>query len=433
MWSFATPADFQSKVDWAHNFVTSEVAQLDLLHGHAADRRTPQTRELFRSLRDRVRSAGLWGPNLDRSLGGSQRSSVERVLLDEAIGTSRWAPAVFGYVPHQAWCARVLATYADPASRDRYLPDLWLGDAVAAYALNEPYVGGTKSWLRTTAAREGGGWVLRGEKWFIDDAAFADLFLVVARTRPGAPAREAFTLFLVPAEVDGVEILAVSSIGGQDPRHSSYGHVAFRDVKLSDAAVLGEVHGAYAAIQACRSPLELHEQGRALGVMRRCLEMMAEHAVTHESKRGPLAEFGTTRIAIGKTRYDVEHYRLVLLHAAWLADTAGEDASTESVLAAKAALPRIMGRVVSRAAHLHGALGLSADMPFASWRAAAETLGVSEGATESYWEDLGKLIMAGSSPRSRYTWPADHIPTATSILRESMEAVRWLDSPSTGV
>lgn len=432
MWSFRTPADLQHKLSWARNFVASEVVQLDLLHGHTADRRAPETMDLFHSLRERVRAAALWGPNLEASLGGSALSYVERVLLDEAIGTSRWAPAVFGYVPHQAMYARIVSAYADAATRQQFLPDLWHGDLIPSYALNEPYVGGTKSMLRTAASVENGAWVLRGEKWFIDDAAFADLFLVVALTHPGAQAREAFTLFLVPADAPGVEVIGVSAVGGQDPGHSSYGHVVFRDVRLPVTAVMDRPGGAYNAIQSCRSPLELHDQGRAVAVMQRCLELMGEHALTHESKRGLLAEFQSTQMAIGKSRYDVEQFRLMLLRTAWEADTVGVDAATPYILAVKAALPTIMGRVVRRAAHLHGALGISSEMPFASWRAWADALSVSDGATESYWEDLGKLVLAASTPRQRYTWPSDHIPTATRIMRETTAALQnWLEAPST--
>lgn len=428
MWSFETPPDLQSKLDWVRNFVSSEVAHLDYLHGHPSDRRSPAARELFRSLRERVRSAGLWGPDLDPAVGGNPMSYLERALLDEVIGTSRWSPSVFGYVPAHAMCARIVSGYADEATRRRLLPGLWNGDAIPAYALNEPYVGATKSLLRTTAARENGAWVLRGEKWFIDDAAFADVLLVVALTRPGAPDKEAFTLFLVPADAEGVELVAVSSLGGQDPRFSSYGQVAFRDVTLPDAAVMGKPDGAYAVIRACRAPINLYEHGRAIGVMRRCLDMMVEHAASHESKQGPLAGFQTTQTALGETHNEVEQARLMVLRAAWEVDTRGVNASLPSILSLKAALPETMARVVRRAAHLHGTLGMSSDMPFASWRAWADALGVSDTVPEACWQELGKIMLSTTTPRQRYSWPEDHIPTATRILAESSEAIRrWVD------
>jgi len=427
MWEFETAAPFQTKLDWASSFVSSDVAHLDYLHGHASDR-TPDALKLFRGLRGRVQATGLWGAHLESSVGGSSLSYVERVLLDEVIGLSRWAPRVFGYVPRHTMCARIVSHYGDAETRQRFLPDLWQGDQIPAYALNEPYVGSVKAQLRTVASRRGGIWVLDGDKWFIDDAAFADVYLVVARTRPDAPEREAFTLFLVPAELRGVELISVTSIGGQDPRYSSYGHIAFRDVELPESAVMGTVGGAYSVVRACRPPINLYDQGRALSIMRRCIELAAEEALTRVTRQGRLADFQTTQIDIGKSHYDLEQYRLMLIRTAWEVDKHGVSDSFREILAVKAALPEVMARVVRRTAHLYGALGTSSDMPFASWRAWADALAVSDSIPEACWQDVGKLILGASAPRHGSTWPADHIPTATRILAESNEALEsWPD------
>lgn len=429
MWEFSTPPAYQGKLDWAKRFVRGEVSELDLLHGSAADRHRPATVTLFQSLREEVKRNRMWGPNLPSSVGGSSLGYVELVLLDEVLGTSRWAPSVFGYVPLRSMCASMVSNYGSAPIKSLYLPGLWSGDVIPSYALNEPHVGSVKSRLRTAASRCVGKWVLNGEKWFISDAESADVHLVVARTDDGAGPLQAFTLFAVPAISNGVSLRHVSRVGGHESSLLGYGHLVFEEVELSDAEIVGDVGAAHSVVRASSPVVNIHEQARAVGVMRRCVDLMAQQALSQETDNGRLSEMATTQISLAECDFEVRQYRMMLLYAAWELDQFGLAGAIGTVLALKAALPDIMAKVVSRAAHLHGALGLSNDMPFAQWRAMADSLGVADSVPEACWAELGKLIMESSVRRPPLTWPEDHLPTATTILDETLKAIRsWNES-----
>src|SRR5688500_13114337 len=96
MWDFETEPEFQVLLDWTADFVRDEVTPLDMLLEDPLDLSDPVRQELVPPLQRQVKERGLWACHLDPDLGGPGYGQLKLALLNEILGRSRCAPAVFG-------------------------------------------------------------------------------------------------------------------------------------------------------------------------------------------------------------------------------------------------------------------------------------------------------------------------------------------------
>ncbi|MEV5712853.1 acyl-CoA dehydrogenase family protein [Amycolatopsis mediterranei] len=125
--------------------------------------------------------------------------------------------------------------------KDRWLPAMYRGDAIACQLFSEPGAGSDLAGVRTSAVRDGGGWVLNGQKVWTSVAHLSQLGLALTRTDPDAPKHRGITAFLVPMDAPGVEIRPLRQMtGGAD-----FNEVFLTDVRIPDDHRLGEVDGGW--------------------------------------------------------------------------------------------------------------------------------------------------------------------------------------------
>ena len=116
-WDFETEPEFQEKLDWMDEFVTSEIEPLDLAFrepGAAYDRRNPMYKEITDPLKAAVKAKGLWACHLGPDLGGPGYGQQKLALMNEILGRSNWAPNVFGCQAPDSGNAEILAHYGTP-------------------------------------------------------------------------------------------------------------------------------------------------------------------------------------------------------------------------------------------------------------------------------------------------------------------------------
>jgi acyl-CoA dehydrogenase len=146
--------------------------------------------------------------------------------------------------------------------------------------------------------------------------------------------------------------------------------------------------------------------------------MMLERAVSRETRFGPLAKMQMTREKIADSWIEIEQFRLLVLRTAWLIDKHRDYKKVRKDIAAvKAAMPKVYHDVVQRAMHLHGALGVSNEMPFAGMLLAAEALGIADGPTEVHKITLARQLLRDVEP-AEGLWPSQHLPTLREAARE---------------
>ena len=425
MWDFETDPDYQSKLDWVDGFMRAEVEPLDLVGLDPYDKSNPDVMHLLRPLQQVVRDNGLWAAHLTPDLGGQGYGQVKLALLNEVLGRSRWAPSVFGCQAPDSGNAEILALFGTAEQKRRYLQPLLDGEISSCYSMTEPQGGSDPGLFVTRAHRDGDAWLINGEKWFSSNARHAAFFIVMAVTDPEARTRDKMSLFIVPAETPGIEIVRNVAVGGEAAGHGSHGYVRYTGVRVPADHVLGGEGQAFAIAQTRLGGGRIHHAMRTIALARSAFDMMCERAVSRQTRQGPLASFQLTQEKIADSWIQIEQFRLLVLRTAWLIDKHHDYQKVRRDIAAvKVAMPQVLHDVVQRAMHLHGALGVSNEMPFVKMMVAAESLAIADGPTEVHKLTLARRTLSDYQSVDTL-FPSAHIPTrraeAAARLAERLE------------
>jgi acyl-CoA dehydrogenase len=425
MWDFETEPEFQAKLDWVEQFMREEVEPLDFVAASPYDKSNAEMMAVLRPLQRRVREQGLWACHLRPELGGQGYGQVKLALLNEILGRSRWAPSVFGCQAPDSGNAEILATFGTQQQKDRYLQPLLDGEISSCFSMTEPQAGADPGLFVTRAVRDGDQWVINGEKWFSSNAKHASFFIVMAVTDPDARTRDKMSQFIVPAGTPGLEIIRNIGTGSEPPEHGSHGYVAYRDVRVPADHLLGGEGQAFAIAQTRLGGGRIHHAMRTIALARRAFDMMCERALSRQTRVGPLSAYQMTQEKIADSWLQIEQFRLLVLRTAWLIDKYHDYKRVRKDIAAvKVAMPAVLHDVVQRAMHLHGAIGVSNEMPFTQMMVAAEVLGIADGPTEVHKITLATQILRQYSPVDTL-FPSAHLPTrraeAKALLAQRLE------------
>ena len=417
-WDFETDPEYQELLDWADAFVREQVEPLDLVLDNPYDKSDARAMAVLRPLQQKVKERGLWACHLGPELGGKGYGQVKLGLLNEILGRSRWAPSVFGCQAPDSGNAEILAHYGTPAQKDRYLQPLLDGEISSCYSMTEPHAGADPTLFVTRAVRDGDEWVINGEKWFSSNARFASFLIVMAVTNPDVSAYKGMSMFIVPAETPGVEIVRNVGVGGEGDGHGTHAYIRYRDVRVPADHLLGDEGGAFVIAQTRLGGGRIHHAMRTIAQVRRAFDMMCERAVSRTTRHGALGSLQMTQERIADSWIEMEQFRLLVLRTAWLIDKHQDYKRVRKDIAAvKVAMPRVLHDVAQRALHLHGALGVSDEMPFASMMIGAEALAIAGGPTEVHKVTLATQLLKDYKPVDGL-FPSGHLPTR----REQVQA-----------
>lgn len=414
-WDFETDPSFQRELDWLEAFVRDEVEPLDVLLGDPADKTDLRAARIVTPLQQRVKDRGLWACHLGPELGGQGFGQLKLALMNEILGRSRWAPAVFGCQAPDSGNAEILAHFGTAAQKERYLRPLLAGEISSCYAMTEPQAGADPALFTTYAKRDGDEYVITGEKWFASNAAYAEFFIVMAVTDPDAGPYESMSMLVVPASTPGLtfvrDVHIYGDTGADGTHHSTHAYLRFEDVRVPRENLLGEQGAAFAIAQTRLGGGRIHHAMRTIAQVRQAFDMMCERAVSRKTRSGVLADHQMTQEQIADSWIEIEQFRLLVLRTAWLIDKhQNYRAVRKDIAAVKVAMPKVLHDVAQRALHLHGALGVSTEMPLASMLLTAEVMGLADGPTEVHKITLARELLRGREPASGL-FPSAHLPT----------------------
>jgi acyl-CoA dehydrogenase len=424
MWDFETDPEYQEKLDWVEELMRDELEPLDLIALDPYDKKNPEVMAVLRPLQRCVKDHGLWAAHLSPDLGGQGYGQVKLALLNEILGRSRWAPSVFGSQAPDSGNAEIIALFGTDDQKRRYLQPLLDGVISSCYSMTEPQGGSDPGLFVTRAERDGDSWLINGEKWFSSNARHASFFIVMAVTNPEARTRDKMSLFIVPAETPGIEIVRNVGVGfeGSSASAASHGYVRYTDVRVPLDHVLGGEGQAFAIAQTRLGGGRIHHAMRTIALARKAFDMMCERAVSRQTRQGPLGSFQMTQEKIADSWIQIEQFRLLVLRTAWLIDKHHDyQLVRRDIAAVKVAMPQVLHDVVQRAMHLHGALGVSNEMPFVRMMLAAESLGIADGPTEVHKLTLARRTLKEYEPVTTL-FPSAHIPTRRAEAQARLAA-----------
>jgi acyl-CoA dehydrogenase len=416
-WDFSTDPEFQEHLDWMAQIVREEIWPLETL-----DLSLEQLGAALAPVKEQVKDRGLWAAHLPPELGGQGYGQVKLGLMHEVLGSTPYAPLAFGNNAPDSGNSEILALAGTAEQKERWLEPLLAGELRSAFSMTEPHTAGSDpTLLQTRAERDGDGWVITGHKWFSSNASIADFLIVMAVTDPEARPHQRASMFIVPVDTPGVEILRDVPTMEHPVEHfgqmGGHAEIRYTDVHVGPEALLGGLGEGFLIAQHRLGPGRIHHCMRWLGVSRRAFDMLGERAVSRFSHGGLLGEKQSIQNFIADSAAEMQAARLMTLHAAWVMDTQGASAARKEISMIKFYGARVLHDVVDRAIQVHGALGYSTDLPLEQMYRFARAARIYDGADEVHKQTLARLILRG------YTAPVDgvpteHVPTRREAARE---------------
>lgn len=416
---FRVDPEFQLKLDWMNTFVREEIEPIDLLFPSASamyDTNNVKARAAIQPLRDKVKAQGLWACHLPPELGGKGYGQLKLGLMNEIIGRCSWAPTIFGCAAPDTGNAEILALFGTPAQKQRFLQPLLDGEIVSCFSMTEPQAGADPKEFTCKAWREGDEWVIEGEKWYSSNARFAAFYIVMAVTNPENKPHERMSMFIVPAETPGINILRNVPGMNDDLDDGAHGYVRYEKVRVPLDSMLGKPGEAFKVAQARLGGGRIHHAMRTVGICNRAIEMMLERAVSRQTQGRQLGDHQFVKGMIADSAIELEQFRLLILKTAWMIDNEPHGAARMHIGMCKVAMAKVYHNIIDRAVRLHGALGTSRDTPLAKMWMGVPMLAVADGPTEVHQVQVANALLKTAKPAPGL-FPSEHIPTKTAAAR----------------
>lgn len=312
---------------------------------------------------------GLLGLEVPEQYGGSEAGDYRfnAVLTEELAKVNLSLPSCLGI--HADIVAPYLVHLTNEEQKERWLPRFCTGELLTAIGMTEPSGGSDLAALRTTAVRDGDGWVINGSKTFITNGGSADLVLVAARTSPEKKAK-GISLFGVDTSLPGFSVGRVLDKVGQD--ESDTAELSFEDVRVSDADLIGEVDTGFIAMMQFLPQERLGSAVTNLAHAAQILTETIQYAKDRTAFGRPIGSFQNTQFLLADltTRIEVTQ---AFVDQAVMAHTRGELSAVDAAKA-KWWTSQVQNDVLDHCVQVFGGYGYMNEYRVArAWRDARVT------------------------------------------------------------
>jgi acyl-CoA dehydrogenase len=302
---------------------------------------------------------------------------IARETLARASGLADFAFAM------QGLGSGPISLFGSDALKQRYLPPVCAGKHIAAFALSEPDAGSDVTAMRTTARRDGGGWVLDGIKSWISNAGIAHHYVVFCRMPEEG--ERAFGAFVVDAGTQGFAVTERIKLIAPHP----LGTITLDGCRVPGDKLIGQpgkgLRVALGTLDVFRSTVG----AAALGFARRALAEAVTHARRRLAFGKPLADFQLTQAKIADMAVAIDASALLIYRAAWTRDQGAERVTREAAMA-KLHATEAAQQVIDDAVQLFGGRGVVHGEPVERLYREIRALRIYEGTSE-----IQKLVIAG--------------------------------------
>jgi len=309
---------------------------------------------------DALASHGFLGVNIPAEYGGGGMGMSELAVVCEECAAAGTPLLLLLVSP--AICGAVIARFGSPEQRERWLPGLGAGTEKMAFAITEPDAGSNSHRISTVATRHGGGWRIRGTKYYISGVDEAGAVLVVVRTATDErTGRGVLSLFVVDTDAPGLqrEVIPVEILAPEKQFT-----LFFDDVEVGPDRLVGGEGSGLASLFAGLNPERILSAALLNGIARYALGKAAAYARERVVWGVPIGTHQGVAHPLAKATIDVELARLMTDKAAWLYD-AGMDAGEASNMAKLAAADAALA-ALDQAIQVHGGNGMATDYGLAT-------------------------------------------------------------------
>lgn len=330
----------------------------------------------------KCRELGLWALDVPEELGGANLATVALMPINEELGRTV-VPFTF---PPDSPNLHMLLAAADERQRELYLKPYAAGEAKSCIAISEPGAGGDPAGMTTRAVKDGDHWVINGRKIWVSRVPQADFVIVMARTGEGKR-HEGISAFIVERGTPGFIIeREIAMIGGR----RTY-ELVFENLRVPDSQVLGKLGHGFAPMQLRLTVRRLQMGAWCIGISRRALDMLCEHARQRVTFGARLADRQAIQWWVAEAATKIHACRLMVMDAAAKQD-AGQDVRTEASMI-KVFATEMAGEIVDHAMQAFGAMGMTKELPLQQFAQQVRVMRIYEGPTEIHRMVIARRVL----------------------------------------
>lgn len=350
--------------------------------------RWERDRAVPRDVLDAMGKLGFFGLRLPEGYGGLGLGTIASVVFAEELGRSTYGGFTITVLVHTDLATPYVTNFGTEQQKDRFLAKFATGELITAIGVTEPDAGSDVAAIRTSARRDGDGFVLNGTKMFITNGATADVVFIAAKTNTDVKGSRGISIFAVEQGTEGFQASrALEKMGWHS---SNTAELILEDVWVSAADLIGEENRGFYYIMENFQNERLAIMGQALGEAQRAIELTVDYLKGREAFGGALWEQSAIRQRIAMRQAELDAARELTYRAAWLVDQ-GEDAVRETS-EVKAFVAETTNRVVYDCVQFHGGMGFIAETDIERIYRDARIHSIGGGATEVMLEEVAKRL-----------------------------------------
>jgi acyl-CoA dehydrogenase len=341
-----------------------------------------------REVLDEMGRLGFFGLRIPDEHGGIGLGALASVVFAEELGRSTYGGFTITVLVHTDLAVPYVLNFGSEEQKARWLPKFASGELLTAIAVTEPDAGSDVAAIRTTARREGDGFVVNGNKMFITNGSIADVVFVAAKTNSEVKGSRGVSIFAVDKGTPG---FTSSSVLEKMGWHSSdTAELVFDEVWVDASNLIGEENRGFYYIMTNFQNERLAIMGQALGEAQRALELTLDHVKNRRAFGSALWDKQAIRQRLAMRQAEIDAGRELTYRAAWLTEQ-GEDAVRE-VSEVKAYVGELANRVLYDCVQFHGGMGFIAETAVERVYRDVRIASIGGGATEVMLDEVAKRL-----------------------------------------
>ena len=345
-------------------------------------------RAIPREVLEAMGKLGYFGLRIPEEHGGLGMGTIASVVFAEELGRSTYGGFTITVLVHTDLASPYVTNFGTEQQKDRYLAKFATGELITAIGVTEADAGSDVAAIRTTARRDGDGFIINGTKMFITNGAIADVVFIAAKTNPDVKGSRGISIFAVEQGTEGFRASrALEKMGWHS---SNTAELILEDVWVSGENLIGEENRGFYYIMENFQNERLAIMGQALGEAQRAIELTVDYLKGRQAFGDALWEKQAIRQRIAMRQAELDAARELTYRAAWLVDQ-GEDAVREAS-EVKAFVAETTNRVVYDCVQFHGGMGYIAGTDIERIYRDARIHSIGGGATEVMLEEVAKRL-----------------------------------------
>ena len=327
---------------------------------------------------------GMLSMTIPEKYGGAAFDFMSLAIAIEEISRACASTGVIVAV-HNSLACWPIVNWGTDAQKEKYLPKMATGELLGAFGLTEPNAGSDPAAMETTASLKGDKYILNGSKRFITNGGVAQVFIVFAKTDPGAGAK-GVTGFIVDRDAKGFTLGKHENLLGL--RATANCELMFDDCEVPAESVLGGVGAGFKVALGTLDVSRIDIGAQAVGIAQAAMEKAIAYSKERKQFGKPICEFEMIQGKLADMACRIMASRLLVYYAAHQKDSGKTRFNQESAMAKLFAAETAV-EVTREAVQIYGGYGYTKDYPAERYFRDAKCMEIYEGTSE-----IQKIVIA---------------------------------------